>query len=121
MALANNLKLTADKMLEKFGNTLSIKTTTNDGVYNPQTGTRGTPTEIEIVRKGYIKNPSNEDLKISGLSEGTWGNIKFMVTLRYDNETSLIDNTYTINKVCVTKVITTTAQDTDIVLKIYCG
>ena len=121
MALANNLKLTADKMLEKFGNTLSIKTTTNDGVYNPQTGTMGTPTEIEIVRKGYIKNPSNKDLNMSGLSEGTWGNIKFMVTLGHDDDTALIDNNYTINRMPVTKVVRTTVQDTDIVLKIFCG
>ena len=121
MSLSTNLKLVASKLTTKYGNTVTIKTTTDDGVYNPQTGGNGTSTTIEFTKKAVSKDITTSLLQSSGLPENEWGKVKMILTLGIDSETILIDNSYTINGVPVMKVVKIENEDTLIVLKIHCG
>lgn len=121
MGLADNLKLTAEKLIGTYGNTVAISTVTTDNVYNPQTGSFGSPVVQEYSKTAYLAPVTNELLKQSGIPEGEWGKIKFVATMIEDGETTLLNNTWKIDGVAITKVVKTKAQNLTVVLKAYCG
>ena len=121
MGLADNLKSVATKLINEYGNSVILSTTTNDAVYNPQTGQYGSETVVEYNKLATVSNASNEELKGSGIPEGEWGNIKAVYTMVEDNETSQITNEWFIDGNPVNKVAKSQAQNTVVVLKIYVG
>lgn len=121
MGLADNLTLVAENLIETYGNTVTIETTTNDGVYNPQTGSYGTPVSVSHTKSAYVASPTTQDLSNSGLPDSEWGKVSFVATMVEDNETSLLNNKWTIDNVPVMKIKKTQAQNTTIIIKVYCG
>lgn len=121
MSLATNLQSTAIRMVAEYGNTVKLKTTTNDGVYNPQTGSMGTPVIVTHSYKAVLKPITTEELSGSGINESEWGNVSYIATLAYDAITSMLDNNWTIDGNKIIKQASTQAQDVGIVVKVYCG
>lgn len=121
MGLADNLKNTAIKLIKEYGNSVTLSTTTNNNLYNPQTGSYGSPVVEEYTKIAYLAPVTNELLRKSGIPEGEWGNIKFVATLIEDSETIRLNNKWTIDGVPITKVSKTQAQDLVVVMKVYCG
>lgn len=121
MGLALNLKDTATSLIDKLGNTLSLVKTTNDNIYDPQTGNYGSPSTINYTRKGYVAPVTTDELQASGLKSENWGTISKIITMVADDEIIDIDNTWSIDGLPVNKVTKTEAQDTTIVLNVYVG
>ena len=121
MGLATGLALTADRLISTYGNTITLSTITNNGVYNPQTGSMGTPVTTNYTKSAYISNATNEELQASGLPENEWKDVSFVATMVSDTETSQLDNSWTLDGRKISKVVKTQAQDTVVVLKVYCG
>lgn len=121
MSLATRLKTTGTNLIEEFGNNVVVSTVTNNNVYNPQTGSMGAATTVTYNKKAYIASPTTSELSKSGLAETVWGKVSFVATMVEDSETSLLTNSWKIDNTPVMKVIKTTAQDTTIIVKVYCG
>ena len=121
MGLADNLAITAKTLIATYGNTVELSITTNDGVYNPQTGSMGTPVTTTYTKSAYVSNATNEELKVSGLPENEWKDVSFVATMISDTETSQLNNSWTLDGRKISKVVKTQAQDTVVVLKVYCG
>ena len=119
MGLADNLKLTAISLIAKYGNVVVLQHDVNDGVYNPQTGSYGVPVSNQYSRKAYVKPVTTKELQ--SLGEGAWGDVVSIATMVEDAEILDLDNTWTFNGSKIIKVIKTEAQDTSIVIKVFCG
>lgn len=118
MSLATNLNATASSLIEKYGNTIILEHSINDGIYNPQTGVMGTPVLQQYARKAYVKPTTNDELD---MDEGTWGRISSVATIIEDADIVDLDNTWAINGIKIKSVKRTVVQDTSVVTKIYYG
>ena len=121
MSLSTSLGQTASTMIEKYGNTVTLTTTTSDEIYNPQTGTFGSIVSVEHTKKAYEAKISTALLEKSGLPESMWGNIKGLYVLADDADVAQVDTNWKINGIKVTEVKTITAQDNAIIHNIYVG
>jgi len=121
MGLASNLKGTASKLIPKYGNSVSLVHKTNDGVYNPQTGTFGSPVDVVIDKKALKVNTTNAVMSNSGIPESTWSSIKAMYVMVAEDDIENIDNTWTIDGLPIVKVVPTEAQDLTVIVNVYVG
>ena len=121
MGLSTSLGQTATTMIEKYGNTVTLTTTTSDDTYNPQTGTFGSIVDVEHTKKAYEAKISTALLEKSGLPESMWGNIKALYVFATDSDIVQVNSSWKINGSKVTEVKTITAQDNAIIHNIYVG
>lgn len=120
MSLSIRLRETAKRMIENYGNTIELIDNSNEGVYDPQIGKR-IITSVTYVKKGFIKNITEEELKIAGIPENLFGKITMIVTVAYDDDLTNVNNKWTINGFPIYKSIKTTIMDETVVLKFYAG
>lgn len=121
MSFSTNLKNTATRLLDTYGNTVTLSSTPVTGGYNPQTGQMETGEAITYIKKASNSPLTSKELAKSGLPENMWTSISAIYTFVEDSETTLLDNTWSIDGVKITKVLRIKAQDTEIVLKVYVG
>lgn len=121
MSFSKNLKKTADRLLATYGNTVTISSTPVTGSYNPQTGRMETGAPITHTKKASNTPLTSKELATSGLPENMWSSISAIYTFVEDAETTLLDNTWSVDGVKIRKVLRIKAQDTSIILKVYVG
>jgi hypothetical protein len=121
MSLSTNLKDVALKLIEKYGNDIVLAHSTNDGVYDPQSGEYGTGVITQYNKKAYAKPVTTDELQEIGIGENTWGDIATVMLMVEDADIADLDNNWTIDTMKVYRVIKTTAQNNVVVIKAYCG
>ena len=121
MAFSDNLISTATKLIKEYGNTITISTTTNDGVYNPQTGSYGSPVVQEYSKMAAVSTVTTKELQNSGLPENEWGSVNAVYTMIEDTETSLLDNKWKIDDLYIKKVSKIQTQNKVVIIKVYVG
>jgi len=121
MGLASNLRAITVDLVTTYGNTYMLSKVPTKGVYDPDTDTYGetnsfTPVEI----KCFVEDVTVEELESININ-GMYGEVTSMATVHIDDNTKDIDETYLIDGKKIHKVIKTTSQDTDVVIKAYFG
>ena len=121
MSLANHLKDTANNLIATYGNTVTLVSTTNDGEYDPQTGTYKNSTATTITKKALKIDATTSVMNKSGLPETSWGSVSAIYEMVADSDIDGIDNTWTIDGGTIVKKVITEAQDSSIIVNLYVG
>ena len=112
MSFATNQNATAQRLITKYGNTMTLKSVTK-GTYDPATGTTGADTIIETPIKGTFEQFSSDEIKGDILQ----GDIKVLVALDFvpDTKSKLVFNSVSYSIIDISPTI---AQDTTIMYQL---
>ena len=118
MSLATNLNKTAHRLIEKFGNTVTITKETYDSSadYDPATGQIVAPTIISQTFKAVISPVTIDEL---GRHELEASEAQSVATFASEDFLVDLDNKWKIDGHPIKKIVQTSVQDTDVVVKVF--
>lgn len=118
--LSQRLQTLTATLTEKYGNTITLVDGSAEGWYDPQTGSKHI-SSVTYTKFGSIKDVTNEELKVANIPDNILGSIRSVVTLAFDDDIASIGSKWTVNGMAIHKVITVSAQDTKIMVKLFVG
>ena len=121
MGLATSLNATAGKLIEQYGNTVTLTSDISSGGYNPQTGEFEINTSTDYVTKSVSVSATVEAMQVAGINESSFGLVKRVYTIPYKDEYSNINSEWSINGMTIHKVVTMEAQDAKITMQLFVG
>lgn len=118
MSLATNMNKTAHRLIEKFGNRVTVTKEIYDSSadYDPTTGQIVAPTVISQTFKAAVRPVTIDEL---GRHELEAGEVHSVATLAIEDSLADLDNKWKINGHPIRKIVKVSVQDTGIVIKIF--
>lgn len=118
--ISERLQALAGTLTAQYGNTITLVDKSAEGWYDPQTGERHQNT-VTYVKYGAIKAITTEDIKIANMPDKVLDKVSKVITLAVDNDISTINNSWTVDGMAIHKIIKVTAQNNDIMIKLFVG
>ena len=120
MSLSTSLLLTANTLINKYGNSSTLQSKSSS-VYNPQTGTYTTTTSNTFNIKAMSSTATIESMRIAGISDLDFGKVKLMYTIAYDDAYADLDTNWTIDSYHINKIVKKKSQDNNIIIQLFVG